>query len=201
MAYDKEKALCLLRQEKTERVVEELIKLNGGLMGKQLRKFGLTHDPEAISYAYEALYKAIITYNETKHSAFSTYATICIYNRLGSYVRHLKTAIMVNTISYNRDDHIATMESAATADGALMQQAGVEEIKQAFNECYNKLTAPMHVAIVDAWKNSDFTITHTEIANKLDCSRSYASQVITKFRGKLKSKLEVQRGNNYRCYK
>ena len=196
MAYNKARADFLLTQEKTKGIIEELIQLNEGLIGKQLKKFGLTYDPDAISFAYEALYNAIVTYDPSKNSALSTYATVCIYNRLGSYVRSLNTQINLNTISYDArmtedgTPFVDSFESELKVDADIMNREGIKEITQCFNECYQSVTSPMHRKIIQLWVSSNFGLTRNEVAEQLGCSQSYVSQVINKFRTKLKNKLE-----------
>jgi len=183
--------------DKSPEVVEELIKLNTGLIWEQLKKFGLVGDPEALSIGYEALYKAIMTFNTSRSSKFSTYATVCIYNSLGSYVRSLNTIINKNTISYDVpvDDkgtvHLDSFESALTADGRLLEEAGVEEIMQCVEQCIAEVNNKTQRNILKYWRDSMFKATHKEIAAKFNCSQSYVSQTINRFRCNLKNKLEV----------
>ena len=187
----------LLLMDKSPDVVEELIKLNEGLIGKQLKKFGLIGDPEALSLGYEALYKAIMTFNTSRSNKFSTYATVCIYNKLGSYVRSINTAINKNTISYDApiDDkgttHLDRFESALTADGKLLEETGVKEIMQCVEQCIAEVNSKTQRNILEYWRESMFRATHREIASKLDCSQSYVSQTLNRFRSNLKNKLEV----------
>ena len=188
----------LLLMDKSPEVVEELIKLNEGLVGKQLKKFGLVGDPEALSIGYEALYKAIMTFNTSRSSKFSTYATVCIYNSLGSYVRSLNTTIRKNTISYDApvDDegttYLDSFESKLTADGKLLEEAGVKEIMQCVERCIAEINNKTQRSMLEYWRDSMFKATHTEIASELNCSQSYVSQTINRFRCNLKNKLGVR---------
>src|SRR5690606_35048934 len=187
----------LLLMDKSPEVVEELIKLNERLIGKQLKKFGLIGDPEALSLGYEALYKAIMTFNTSRSNKFSTYATVCIYNKLGSYVRSINTTINKNTISYDApvDDkgttHLDRFESALTADGKLLEETGVKEIMQCVEQCIAEVNNKTQRNILEYWRESMFRATHREIASELDCSQSYVSQTLNRFRSNLKNKLEV----------
>lgn len=194
---DRTRSEELLLLDKTPLVVEELIKLNDGLIGKQLKKFGLVGDPEAISLGYEALYSAIMTFNTSKSNAFSTYATVCIYNKLGSYVRSLNTSIRKNTISYDElvDDkgttHLDRFESTLTADGKLLESDGIQIINECVDACINEVTNETQKSILELWRESEYTATNREIAEKLNCSQSYVSQTLNRFRSSLKCKLEV----------
>ncbi len=188
----------LLLMDKSPEVVEELIKLNKGLIGKQLKKFGLIRDPEALSIGYEALYRAIMTFNTSRSSKFSTYATVCIYNSLGSYVRSLNTTINKNIISYDApvDDegttYLDSFESTLTADGKLLEEAGVKEIMQCVELCIAEINNKTQKSILEYWRKSMFKATHKEIASELNCSQSYVSQTLNRFRCNLKNKLEVR---------
>lgn len=176
-------------------MIEDKFKENIGLIGTQLRRFGLTHDPDAISLAYEALYNAILTYDSDRNVKFSTYATVCIYNRLGSLVRSMKTQLNTSITSYEAplDDNgltlIDVLESPLMADKEVLVECGVTTINNAVTECLKSLTNKTHRNIVDAWIQSDYKMTHTEIADLLGCSQSYVTQVIKKFRNILKNKL------------
>lgn len=186
----------LLLLPKTEEVVTELIELNHGLVYAQLRKFYLEDDPDAVSLAYEALFKAILNFEPSKNHKFSTYATICIYNRLGSYVRSLNTQLILNTISYDQcidEDGMAILdkfESPFTAEDEAISSYGVSSTLQALKECYNALKNPLHKKIVGAWIESYFEKTHTVIAEELQCSQAYVTQVLKSFKNTLKNKLE-----------
>ena len=188
----------LLLMDKSPEVVEELIKLNTGLIWEQLKKFGLVGDPEALSIGYEALYTSIMTFDASRSNKFSTYATVCIYNSLGSYVRSLNTVINKNTISYDVpvDDkgtvHLDSFESTLTADGRLLEEAGVEEIMQCVEQCIAEVNNKTQRNILKYWRDSMFKATHKEIAAKFNCSQSYVSQTINRFRCNLKNKLEVR---------
>jgi RNA polymerase sporulation-specific sigma factor len=196
MKYCQETVERLLLQEKTQSVVEELIILNMGLLNKQLSRFYLLNDPDALSYGYEALYKAIITFDTSKNIKFSTHATVCIYNRLGSYVRSLNTQIATNVVSY--DTPIAedltmldTFESSDTADGAALVRDGVSDIERCVAMCYGNLTNATHRKIAGRWIRSGYTMTQNAIAAELQCSQPYVNQVLRTFKKTLKKKLEA----------
>lgn len=194
MMRDKTSRLLLL--DKSPEVVEQIIMLNEKLIWKQITKFGLLNDPEAASLGFEALYNAVLTFNGSKKASFPTYATVCIYNRLGSYVRSLNTNIRKNTISYDVciDDkgttHLDSFESCLTADGSLLEMTGIKEIMRGVQECEGMVSNERQQAILKYWRESGFSATHREISAALDCSQSYVSQTINKFRERLKYKLE-----------
>ena len=185
----------LLLLTKSPEVIEEIFKLNKGLVGKQLMKFGLVGDPDAISLGYEALYNAILTFNTSRNNTFSTYATVCIYNKLGTYVRSKNTMIRMNTISYDNcidedgTTHLDTFESSLTTDELVLQKDSIAYILKCVDECINSIKNPTQRKILLLWRETGFEATHKEIATKLACSQSYVSQTLNKFRKKLKSKM------------
>lgn len=193
--YNKERVEQLLKQPKTEDAVNELVELNTGLLRKQLYKFGMINDQDAWSYGYEALYKAIISYEPERNHRFSTYATVCIYNRLGSHARSLNTNILTNTVYYEEPlqegfSMLDTLESSQRADHEILQECGVAEIRGVLTDCYYDMTNPVKANIVALWINSDFTLTQVNIADTVGCSQTYVAQVIKQFRSEIKRKLE-----------
>lgn len=187
MKFDPSRVEHLLKQEKTEDVIEELIALNFGLVQTQLSKFYLLNDPEALSLSYEALYNAILTY---KHkNKFSTYATVCIYNSLGSYVRKLNNQINSNT-EVTEDEELHMLSCADPADKQLLVNEGIKYINKSVNETIADIKNESHAIIVETWVDSNYTKSHTEIAKELGCSQSNVSSVIRRFKVLLKQKLE-----------
>jgi RNA polymerase sigma factor (sigma-70 family) len=165
------------------------------LVYRQLHKFNLANDPEALSQGYEALYNAIQSFDNESGHKFSTYATVCIYNRLGSYIRSLNTQILQNTMSYEmpvgNDGMVLldTLESSKTADREILSECGVNIIYNSIQECIEDMTNPLHRLIVSVWVESEFTASFTDIACVAKCTQSYVSQVIKVFKNKLKKKL------------
>ena len=71
--------------------INEAIEKNKPLVYFHLHKFGLAADPDAYSAALEALWVALKTYDDSRSTAFGTYASVCIYNAIGMYLRKLKS--------------------------------------------------------------------------------------------------------------
>lgn len=188
MKYDKQRVDYLLTQPRTADNVNELIALNYGLIDKQLRKFHMYNDPDALSIAYEALSNAINTF-DAKSSKLSTYATVCIYNRLGSYVRSLKSQPEA-PILYEKPISqglrlVDVLEHPEQVDSAMR----LKEIRVAIGKCYFSLTNNLHRRIVVTWIQSEFTMTTTEIGKRVGCSQVYASTVLKQFKTKLEAML------------
>lgn len=193
MEYCAERVEELLKQERTHDNVDELVRRNTGLIFSQLYKLHVTNEPDAISAAYEALYKAIMTYDGK--SKFSTYATVCIYNAVGSVIRNMNTQIRINTSSYDieLDDTGSTvlqnLESFDTADKNALSNAGVSLVMHCVDLCLKELKNPLHKNIIESWATSNFEKQHTKIASELGCSQTYVTQIIKKFRHQLKKKM------------
>lgn len=185
----------LLTKPKTEEVLNEIIKLNFGLVRAQLNKFYLREDPEALSLAYEALFKAITTFDPEKNNKFSTYATVCIYNRLGSYIRTLN-ANKIELIYY--EDTVLEdgsplrdiIDSGERTDNKLLSTDHIVDINMAVNILLSEVTNNLQRSIITVWRDSGFAKTHDSIALEIGCTQSYVSQVLKKFSRKAKYKLE-----------
>lgn len=181
--------------EKTTDVVDSIIEQCYPLMMKQLQKFYLYNDPDALSHAYEALYNAINTYIADGRSKFITYATVCIYNSLGSYLRILKNTqqpISIHTIISETGEELAEMLST----GENMEANVVGEDTAAI---YRILAARIisntsnekQSAILKHWMESDFTMKHTDLALLTVTSQSYVTQTINTFRAKFRKEMEA----------
>jgi DNA-directed RNA polymerase specialized sigma subunit len=190
MAYKNE----LLSLPKTEEVIEELLVANKGLMYKQLYKFHLVNDQDAYSHALMALHRAIMTYDASKGAAFSNYASVCVFNGLGCYVRGLKSGI--EEVSYDvmiGEDvsFLSTMESKDTADGRYMTYKNIVGIYKILNESLAKLPK-LNKLVVSLWIDSEFMLNQSELAEATQCSQSYVSRILTDFKKIVKNKLREE---------
>lgn len=172
---------------------------NVGLIFKQLKKFNLARDPEAESIGYEALYNALLTYDQSKNIQFSTYASVCIYNALGSYVRTLNKQRQLEVVSYNNiafsDDgteHEFVDFISADTDLAsdFMHRELLVLLVQEFNNLYDELTNDKHKSIVSLWRDSEYEASMVSIAKEVGVSQPYVSQVINSFKFNLRKRME-----------
>jgi RNA polymerase sporulation-specific sigma factor len=178
--------------------INDLIAKNTGLIYKQLIKFGLKDDPEAISLGYEALYKALCTFKTEKKIKFSTYASVCIYNALGTYVRSLNKIRRIDTISYNAlvndseelGEFIRFMPSDDSVEAEVIHRETSEIIAKALQDVQAELMNDTHKKIFEAWSDSGFTATTVDIANKVGISQSYASQILCRIKNLLRKRLK-----------
>jgi DNA-directed RNA polymerase specialized sigma subunit len=195
MAYNAKRTLELLDLPRTSENIEELITLNDGLVYAQLHKFGMSKDCEAKSFALEALFKAIITFKPDKGAVFSTYATVCIYNALGSYLRGIKSGLDV--VSYDAlvgdgVSFLSMMESSDTADGAYLDKVAVINTYRIVIVEIGRVNRPTYKKVLNLWLNSNFKATQEELAVRAGCSQSYVSRILLWFYKLLKNKLQEE---------
>ena len=166
----------------------------------QLKRMKVIKDPDAESIGYEALFNAAQTYDPTKGYKFSTYATCCIYNALGSYIRTLNKKRQLDVISYNniaytedgvQHEFAEFLESDTNIEEEYIKKEICEATKKAYYSTYNRLTNKRHKMIINLWHKSDYTMSNKEIATLVGVSQPYVNQVINTFKYKLRKKLEV----------
>ena len=179
--------------------INDKIASNVGLIFTQLKKFNLAKDPEAESIGYEALYNAILTYDQSKNVQFSTYASVCIYNALGSYTRTLNKQRQLEVISYNNiafsedgTDHefVDFIANPVDMESEFFKEELYKVVRDEVQAQYNSLTNEKHRAIVALWRDSGYEASMVSIAKQIGVSQPYVSQVINKFKFNLRKRLE-----------
>ena len=179
--------------------MERIIRDNIGLVIAQLKRLNVTFDHDAESIGYEALYNAAATYDETKGYKFSTYATCCIYNALGSYIRTLNKKRQLDVISYNNiaysedgqnHEYLEFLTDGISVEQLYLKQELLAKVSAVYDTTYNALTNEKHREIIGAWHNADYDISNKEIADRVGVSQPYVNQVINTFKHSLRKKLE-----------
>lgn len=179
--------------------INDKIASNVGLIFKQLNKFNLAKDPEAESIGYEALYNAILTYDQSKSVQFSTYASVCIYNALGSYVRTQNKQRQLEVISYNNvaytedgTDHefVDFISTPSDVEQDYMKKELHRLVREEFQKQYDMLTNEKHKSIISLWRDSEYEASMVSIAKQVGVSQPYVSQVINSFKFNLRKRLE-----------
>lgn len=176
--------------------INEIIYNNTGLVYKQLSRFNLTNDQDAESLSFEALYNAAVGFEPDKGVKFSTYATVCIYNAIGCYLRAKNRQRRLDVVSYNvtvdstGDEYLDLLPGENDSEETYLKKELYQHIRAAFNKHYDKLANGKQRDILTEWKKSDFTSPTVEIAKKLGMSQSYVSQVINRFKYVLRKELE-----------
>lgn len=177
--------------------INEKISRNKGLIYKQLRSFQLLYDQDAESFAYEALHKAILTYNKETGTAFSTYATCVINNALRHHLRSLNKKRQLDVISYytplSPDDEnsvclVDVLVHPDDAETTLIDKESRIVINTAFNEEY-QLLSDKHKKVVDLFFATG-GMKQQDIAKEAGVTQATVSKIISAFRHRLKVRLE-----------
>jgi RNA polymerase sigma factor (sigma-70 family) len=195
MEYNEVLVYELLNKPLSQENLNKLIDMNSGLVGNELKRFNLIGDDEAKSYGFEALFKAIKTYKKSR-GKFSTYATICIRNRLRQLLRERKNRNKLKCISIYTP---ITIDGNVTLEDSIASPLDTEEFGissasiQYINKCikdvlstYNQGTAK---SILLSWIKSNYTYSNIKLANIYNVSQPYVNRVINKFRKKLLEEL------------
>jgi DNA-directed RNA polymerase specialized sigma subunit len=181
--------------ELTNEEINEIIEQNMGLIRKQLHRFKMYDDAEAMSRSLEALWNAAIYYDEDRGTAFSTYATACIYNALCAYYNEQKKPSK-RFISY---DNIASTETENSFEVFLTDGLSAEDIAHKIDEdllvrriFYEELAKfkGLRQRIIYTWEEGNYIINETEIAEVVGCSQSYVSYTLKIFFNKMKQALK-----------
>lgn len=177
--------------------INDQIAANLGLVYQQLRRFNLQDDQDAESYAYESLYRAVITYDKNAGTAFSTYATCVISNALRMHIRKLNKKRQLDVISYNIP--LSDEEDSGTIVDKIKYFEDTEStvlfnelhgaVSEAFIKVYETLNDNQKKAIF-MWYESDYKMTQMEIAKALGVSQAMVSRTLSGFKHKLKIELE-----------
>lgn len=178
--------------------IEELLVNNMGLVYRQLHKFGRAYDDDAFSAAFEALYRAALTYDEGRHIAFSTYATTCIYNGIVCYLRDEvnKTkrlnVVPIETIVHTSEDDVLLsdmLSSNETPETMYLEDEYYRVLWKNFDKVLNTLNSKAK-QIIELWRDSDFSMGQVEIAALADVSQANVSRTLSAFKHKLKQEME-----------
>lgn len=180
----------------SDKDMEDIIVANQGLIYKQLYRLNLSYDSEAYSHGLIGLYKAILTYTDTTKSAFSTYASVCIYNNICGYLRKKNNVIDRSSISYDAtlSDGESTLleylEDPKRVEDDYFSKVGVSYIKKFAKKYYDDETNENRRKILKLWYEHTFAISNKDIAKTVGCSTSYVSKVVVQFRKDLKAYLK-----------
>lgn len=179
--------------------IDDTIKANEGLAWNMLRKMHLHTDPEAISLAFEALWRAIENYDSSKGTKLSTVASVYIYNRLGSYIRSLNKkqqleVVSYNNIAYNDDDggheHLEFLVDDFDIDRNFNVAAFKEDVSAALADARESLTSDKQRAVFDIWVTSEFEESTSKIAKLAGVSQPQASETLNRVKFRLKKGLK-----------
>lgn len=160
----------------------------------QLRRFNLLNNQDAESAAYWALYKAITTYNNDKNVLLTTYATCCIYNALGDYMRTQHKKRQLEVLSYDAPmtddlDFIDVLPGTDSAETVILNKELRSRLVQAVQDVLDGLTNEKHKKIFTMYIHSEFDISATEISKALNISQSYVSQTLAELKFKIRKRI------------
>lgn len=180
--------------------INDKIAANKGLIYQQLTRFNLLYDQDAESYAYEALYRAILTYDENAGTVFSTYAVCVIANALRKHLRTLNKKRQLDVVSYNdtasnaanADDiiDILLLPDAATDAEAVVLFKELNCVVAAAFKKVLKTLPPLHQKVISTWYSLDCKMTQSELAKALNTSQPTVSKALSVFKYRLKLELE-----------
>lgn len=178
--------------------INDQIAKHSGLIYKQLATFNLLYDQDAESFAYEALYRAITTYNGNAGTAFSTYAVCCINNELRKHLRTLNRKRQLEVVSYDTpltsDDSYCladTLEHPDSVEQLLLSDEASRNILAAFKAEY-ELLIPKHKKAIRMFYGYDGKVTQREIAISVGVTQATVSKIVSAFRHRVKLRMEEQ---------
>lgn len=188
---------CFSTKSRTRDVVNDLVCANEGLVWDVLHKYKLSKNHDAVSLAFEALFIAVLEYDITKNAKFSTFATIVIYNRIGSYIRttHNKANSMPiisyhSVITDNEGTLLDFISSTETADNHALDLCFIDGLNRGICAILKETHNYNHKEVIKTWITSDFKMPQATIAERVGCSQSYVTQILNKFKTRLKIKLK-----------
>lgn len=174
---------------------DQLIRDNMALAFYHLKKFGCAGDDEARSAALEGLWKAAQTYDASKGASFGTYASVCIYNSIGMYLRKLKRKRMHETISI--DDNLCegftvadTLMDKDTPESLYLSTELISDMRKAYLRVLAKTTSDKQKRVITLWFESYGKMRQRDIAQATGFSQSYVSRVLGTIKHKIRQEME-----------
>ena len=162
---------------------EQLIIKNEGLVYYTLDLLNCKYSDEAISVGYEALWRAIETFDTSKNVKFSTYAVVCIRNAIWDMFRAQKEVsdneVFLEDLQYELGRSDTEIEKPEPTEQYLI-------VQEAVDEALKKLTGKKK-RIAITWISSKMSA--TAIADEVGCSQSYVSQTISQVKNLIKKEL------------
>ncbi len=162
---------------------EQLIIKHEGLVFYTMDLLNCKHTDEAVSVGYEALWRAIETFDKTKGNKFSTYAVTCIRNAIWDMYRTQKEVLEHEVFLEDLQFELGRCDTALEPPEPTQTYLIVQE---AVDEALKKLSGKKR-KIAIAWIGSKMSA--TAIAQEVGCSQSYVSQVIGQVKYIIKKEL------------
>ncbi len=178
--------------------INDQIAQHTGLVYKQLTVFNLLYDQDAESFAYEALYRAALTYDSTAGTAFSTYAVCCINNELRKHLRTINKKRQLDVVSYDapispNDAYCLadTLEHPESVEQTLLSEEASRRIVAAFKAEYELLSAK-YKKVIRMFYGYDGKATQKEIATSVGFTQATVSKIVSAFKHRVKLRMEEQ---------
>ena len=178
--------------------VEQMMQDNMGLVFFNMRKHGiLPNNDDAYSLALEALWKAAKTFDDSKGYKFATYASVCIYNACGMYLRKQRQDARYGWCSL--DDEVCEgvtfsemVPDTHTPESIMSEDCGIALINAALDKVIAGTTSARARQALELWRESDFTANQAELGAMVGMSQSCVSRALSAARHKIKKELEGQ---------
>lgn len=196
-AKEERRYLELMAQgDKNARAV--LIERNLRLVSHIVKKYySRTNDTEdLVSIGSIGLIKAIDSFDYTKGTRLSTYASRCIENEILMHFRSLKKSgndiLLGDTIEIDKDGNPLTIEDLIADDTDLAEEL---EMKTRWSEVKNyidnmKDEREREIIILRYGLNNKKPLTQREVAERLNISRSYVSRIEKKILNDIRKSLK-----------
>lgn len=170
---------------KTPEVVEALLQEHRRLVYYMLTQTYQLNNADAESAAWEALWRAIMTFDIYSESAFSTYACRIIKNAIGDVLRKQNTE---SKKAYAVA--LLTTDSMLTTAFEPENTEIIEFINKQFDEFVKTKTGAIRNVLL-VWYSSGFSASAVNIAKVCNVSASYVCRVQTTFRAYLSGRLRT----------
>lgn len=189
----------------SQEIIQEILVGNLGLIRYVLNKrYGsglydlctkirVTPD-DFFSTGYYALMKAIYTFDISKGYKFATYASMCLHNEYGMFIRSHKRSFAVssmNEVTYKGDrgeDSDITLLEMLSYDDEALEEVILEDFGFLVMDELNKVIKPRDMAILRMYiSGGDDGMTQKEISEQLGISQSYVARLIAKTMNKARN--------------
>ena len=152
---------------------------------------------ELVSLGSLGLIKAIDTYDLSKGTEFSTYATRCIDNEILMFIRKLKKYQNVDSLDkiiYNdKDGNELKLGDTISDNTNLVEENENKELRKIVRMIVNELPdRDKEIIMLHFGFYNDRTYTQSEIADKLKLSQPYVSRLINR----IVKKIGIRLNNN-----
>lgn len=163
--------------------IEQLMIKHEGLVFYTLDLLGCKRSDEAIAVGYEALWRALTTFDSSKNIKFSTYAVVCIKNAIWDMYRAQREIASHECFLDDLPTELGVWDTEidppTVSDTFYLMQEAVDE-------ALKKLSKKKRQIAIE-WLGSMRSA--TAIAQTVGCSQSYVSQTISQVKHLIRKEL------------